>query len=102
MSLNKGTKISRGYATISNDDGVNYRKISQIMSEIGFKMNHSSARNNVLHVMRKFAKAIMKSYKLSYNEKKLDEIIKMPSFQKSISEILQNIEDNATTKEKNK
>ena len=99
MSLNKGAKINRGYATVNTDDGVNYRQISQIMSELGFKMNHSSARNNVLHVMKKFAKAVTREFKMKHDENKIEEIIKNPSFQKSISDILQNIEDHSRNDE---
>ena len=93
MPLNKGSKISRGYATI-DDDGVNYRYISKIMTELGYKMNHSSARNHVLHIMKKFARNIMQQMNIRHDEKKINEIIKRPEFQRSIAEILQNIEDN--------
>ncbi|NDD31357.1 MAG: hypothetical protein EB084_24160, partial [Proteobacteria bacterium] len=54
MALKKGTKIERGYATVDSD-GVNYREISEVMTEMGWPMNHSSARNYVLRAMRKFA-----------------------------------------------
>ena len=54
--MKKGKKFDDGYATV--EDGVNYRDIAETMSEIGFKMNHSSARNHVIRVMKKFADAV--------------------------------------------
>ena len=49
-------RSGKGHATVTEDDGVNYREIAEIMTEMGFKMQHSSAHNYVLRVMRKFAK----------------------------------------------
>ena len=57
MALKKGTTVDRGYATVATDEGVNYREIADTMTELGFPMNHSSARNYVLRVMRKFVDA---------------------------------------------
>jgi hypothetical protein len=80
------------YATVTNDDGVNYREIADMMTEIGFKMNHSSARNYLLRVMRKFADAIIDSWGLDVPEHNLEKIVKSQKFQQAISEILQGIE----------
>lgn len=80
------------YATVSFDDGVNYREIADMMTEIGYKMNHSSARNYVLRVMRKFADAFIEDWDLEVSEDKIDKIIKSPQFQKAICNILQELE----------
>ena len=58
MALRRGSKVNRGYATVIESEGVNYREIADTMTELGFTMNHSSARNYVLRVMRKFAAAM--------------------------------------------
>jgi hypothetical protein len=84
--------VKNAYATVSDNEGVNYREIADMMSEIGYKMNHSSARNYVLRVMRKFAEAIVESWGISVTEDKIDTIIKNPQFQQGICDILQSID----------
>jgi len=80
------------YATVAVDEGVNYREIADMMSEIGFKMNHSSARNYVLRVMKKFADAIVDSWDLEVPDHKIEKIVKSPKFQQAICDILQTLE----------
>ena len=85
-------KISTSYATVSHDEGVNYREIADTMTSIGFKMNHSSARNYVLRVMHKFAAAIIDEWDLDIPEESLKKIVKTPQFQQAICDILQSLE----------
>jgi hypothetical protein len=92
MALKKGNKIDRGYATVSEDDGVNYRDIAETMTELGFQMNHSSARNYVLRVMKKFVKELDNKWNLRLSDDKMEEITKSPQFQQGIAEILHSIE----------
>ena len=92
MALHKGTHVERGYATVAEDEGVNYREIADTLSELGFIMNHSSARNYVLRVMRKFAMAFVREWNVKIDDQKLDEITKNPSFQHGVSDLLQIIE----------
>jgi transposase-like protein len=87
----KNDKVSV-YATVAVDSGVNYREIADMMTEIGFKMNHSSARNYVLRVMRKFADAITESWDVEVSNQKMEKIVKSPQFQEAICSILQNLE----------
>jgi hypothetical protein len=92
MALKKGTIVDRGYATVADDEGVNYREIADTMSEIGFQMNHSSARNYVLRVMRKFVDAYAKQYDIQLSTARLDEIAKSPNFQQGIADLLHSVE----------
>ena len=92
MALKKGTKVDRGYATVAIDEGVNYRDIAETMTNMGFPMNHSSARNYVLRVMRKFAKAHLDARGIEASEERVDIIAKSPMFQYVISEQLYLIE----------
>ena len=91
--MNKRKKSSV-YATVSADEGVNYREIADMMTEIGFKMNHSSARNHVLRVMRKFAEAITDGWNIDVPDDKMEDIIKSSQFQKAIGALLQRAEFN--------
>lgn len=84
-------KKSSVYATVICEEGVNYREIADMMTEIGYKMNHSSARNYILRVMRKFAEEIIDSWDLEVSDQEIDNIVKSPGFQAAISDVLQNI-----------
>lgn len=88
--MKKGKRFDDGYATV--DDGVNYRDIADTMTEIGYRMNHSSARNYVLRVMKKFAEAVVKHHGISVTDEKLDAIARSPMFQSGIAELLQDVE----------
>jgi len=88
----KNSSKKPSYATVVENDGINYRDIADTMSSIGFKMNHSSARNYVLRVMRKFAVPILKEWDVNVSEQRLDQIIRSPQFQQGICEILQTID----------
>lgn len=91
MALRRGSKIDRGYATITEDDGVNYREISEVMTEMGWEMNHSSARNYVLRAMKKFAEAYEEHAGVE-SPGGPAELAKSPEFQSFMSEILQRLE----------
>jgi len=92
MTLKKGSKFEKGYATVIDDDGINYREIADIMSEIGFVMNHSSARNYVLRVMSKFVEAFDKEWDLDLPSEKIQAVASSPQFQNVISDLLHNLE----------
>ena len=88
----KKRKKEHSYATVSYDEGVNYREIANMMSEIGFEMNHSSARNYILRIMRKFAHAITDAWDIDLTDQELEKIIKTAKFQQAICDILQSLE----------
>jgi ketopantoate reductase len=92
MALKKGTVVDRGYVTVATDEGVNYREIADTMSELGFPMYHSSARNYVLRVMRKFVAEFAGEYDIALSESKIDEIAKSPNFQHCVADLLHTVE----------
>lgn len=93
MALKRGTRVNRGYATLVENDGVNYREIADTMTDIGFSMNHSSARNYVLRVMRKLVKAISTELAdIDLPEARINEVAKSPAFQRGIADVLLSIE----------
>jgi len=83
--------VNRGYATLHKDDGVNYREIAATMTELGFPMNHSSARNHLVRVMIKFLDAIVEEYEMTIDIDP-NEIVKSPQFQQGMREILSALE----------
>lgn len=82
----------RRYASVVNDEGVNYRDIADVMSELGFCMNHSSARNHVLRIMRKFVHALAENSGTKLDETAIDVVAKSAEFQQNVSDILHEIE----------
>jgi hypothetical protein len=93
--IKKGTKFNKGYATVIEDSGVNYREIADIMTELGFVMNHSSARNYVLRVMHKFAEAFDDEWKLDMSNDDVRSIATSPQFQSAIADILHSLDSSA-------
>lgn len=88
MALKKGSTVDRGYATVATDEGINYREIADTMTELGFPMNHSSVRNYVLRVMRKFVQEFADEYDIDLNETRINEIAKSPGFQHGVADLL--------------
>jgi len=93
MSMPKGFKVERGYATVGSDTGgLGYREIAEKMSEEGFKMNHSTARNVFISAMRKIAEEMVTLYDCNPNQEKIDEISIDPRFQLGVSEAIRDLE----------
>ena len=89
--MNKKKNGTKGYATVLEDEGVNYREIADIMSEIGFVMNHSSARNYVLRVMTKFVEAFDEEWELDLSDEKIRYVAASAQFQNVIADMLHNL-----------
>ncbi len=89
--MKKGSKFDGGYATI-DENGVNYRDIAETMTHLGYKMNHSSARNYVLRVMRKFVDAIAEKHGVALTSDDANKISKSPLFQSGIYDLLQDLD----------
>lgn len=89
MSMPKGKRVAVGYATVVEEDGANYRTISEYMTKRGEQMNHASARNYVLRIMKKFALALAEARGEVLTEEKLAETARDPRFQSAISELIQ-------------
>lgn len=79
------------YATISDDDGIDYRRISKEMTSRGWKMNHSSARNYILRIMQKFAVEYAVCANKKLKKEDAYEIAKDPLFQSIVSDMIQKI-----------
>ena len=94
MSMPKGFRSNHGYATVSSiEGGSGYREIAEHMTDKGFKMNHSTARNIFLSAMSKFAENACELYSISPTKENLKRISADPRFQSGILEILNDIAD---------
>jgi uncharacterized membrane protein YqgA involved in biofilm formation len=75
--------------TLSTDDeGLDYRSISNIMTLNGKRMNHSLIRTSVIKIMEKFAISLMINNGLTGDP---NELATNPKFQKLIATILHDI-----------
>lgn len=81
----------RDYSPPIDEDCFDYRTIALKMTEAGFKMNHSSVRNYVIRVMKKFLVAYNKHHSIHLNEESLNEIANSSSFHHAMSDVVQAI-----------
>jgi hypothetical protein len=88
MTMPKGFKSPNGYATISELGGKSYQQIADSMSEMGFKMNHSTARNICVESLKKIARSILDINNMTVTDKELKRIAKDPGFQSGICDII--------------
>jgi hypothetical protein len=85
------TKNERGHASVFDDDGADYRFISKMMSDAGWKMNHTSARNYILKIMSKFAEAYSAKVGKKLTPAQLSWVSRDPNFQSVVSELIQTL-----------
>lgn len=84
MPMPKGYKSKFGYASVTTGGGKTYREISDIMTESGDKINHSTARNIFLGAMTKIAKKMTQDY----DGVDSAEIAEDPRFQEAVQELM--------------
>ena len=89
MSMPKGFKSDRGYATVTSiDQGLGYREIAEKMTEEGFKMNHSTARNIFLSAMDKLARELCNLYSIEPTQQNIKKVSSDPRFQDGICDLI--------------
>lgn len=89
MSRPKGHKSDHGYSVFADfDGGLGYKEIAEKMSDNGYKMNLSTARNVLVSAMDKIAINICKTYDVSVTAKDLKRISSDPRFQSGIHDLL--------------
>ncbi len=91
MTMPKGFKSDNGYATTSELGGKSYQEIANAMTDQGFKMNHSTARNVCVNGLVKIAKQVTVQQGLQLSEKDIIKIAKDPRFQSGISDIIRDL-----------
>ena len=92
----KGFKSKAGYGSAKLFEGKTYHQISNELQEHGYKINHSSCRNDFIKSLMKIAQEIGDLYGLDHDEKVLKRIAIDPSFQESVKDFME------TMNEKNK
>ena len=88
----KGFKVENGYATNAELGGKSYQQIANSMTDKGFKMNHSTARNIHVNGLVKIAKSVTDLHGLQLSEQDIIKIAKDPRFQIGICDIIKDID----------
>jgi len=93
MSMPKGFKSRKGYATVSQiEGGMDYRAIAEKMTCDGDKMNHATARNVFLRAMTKLARPLHELYRMNTDAASIVRTTKDPEFQSGILDIIEEIQ----------
>jgi len=89
MAKPKGHKSKHGYSVFTEfDGGLGYKDIADKMTEGGYKMNLSTARNTLVAALDKVAEGVCKAYGVSANGEDLKRIASDPRFQSGIYDML--------------
>lgn len=78
--------MNNKYITIT--EGEDYRTIASKMTNMGFKMNHATARNILLSGMRKFVKGISTELGHSLDDEQAEMLIMRQDIHEVIGDIL--------------
>ncbi len=87
MSMPKGFKSENGYSTVVKDGGLSYKDIAEEMTNRGFKMKHSAARNILLEAMKKLAVGVCELYDMDNAD--IEKVAADPRFQSCVAEYLE-------------
>ncbi len=74
------------YITIKN--GIDFRKIAKIMSKNNYKMNHATARNQLISAMNNLLEKTAEHMGLKINREKLADLIKDQNVHDSLTDVL--------------
>lgn len=77
---------SKKYITIKN--GIDFRRIAKIMSKHDFKMNHATARNQLISAMNSLLEKTAENIGVKINKEKLQDLIKEQIVHDSLSDVL--------------
>ena len=84
----KGFKSENGYATTTELGGKSYQQIADIMTDRGYKMNHSTARNLCVNGLKKIVQEVIKQQGVTLNDADIKRVAKDPRFQSGLCDIL--------------
>ena len=91
MTMPKGFKSDKGYVTTAELGGKSYQEIANTMSDRGFKMNHSTARNLCVNGLKKIVERVATQQGLTLSDKQIKKIAKDPDFQSGLCDIIKEL-----------
>lgn len=80
--------MSKKHANVAGF-GLEYRAIAEIMTDNGFAMKHSSVRNYVLKIMKKFVVEYSKNIGVTLTDRQIVDAAESPLFQSGIADIIE-------------
>lgn len=79
-------KEKKKYITL--DSGVDFRGIARIMSNNNFKMNHATARNQVIQAMNNLLMNVGKKLGVELTPERLEDLLKKQDIHDSLVDVL--------------
>lgn len=73
---------------ITLNEGIDYRKIAEIMSRQGFKMNHATARNQLMLAMENLLTSVGREFNVKLGKKQVSELLKNQDVHNALADIL--------------
>ncbi len=81
-------KDSRNAKYIVIDHGVDFRTISKVMTGLGYKMNHATARNKSTMAIQKLLTSILEEVQGTSDTANIETLMKDKNVHNTLSEIL--------------
>lgn len=82
---------SQKYVTL--EEGMDYRTISNLMTEAGWKMNHATVRDIFMSAMSKIVKDVIVRLDIQLSEDELYDVLKSNSMHRALQDILEELYD---------
>ena len=78
--------MKKEYITL--DDGIDFRKIAAIMTKSGYKMNHATARNQLMSALQKLLTNIVKQTEVKPDREKIEEMMNSQEIHNALADVL--------------
>lgn len=83
-----GKRFEKGYVTLSDRPSMQFRRIAEIMTARGDRMNHATARGIMLRGMEKIAAALLENITGSAEPEAVKGLVSTEAFQSYIGDVL--------------
>ena len=83
---NKKQKTNKKYITVI--DGVDFRRIANMMTEAGMPMNHATARNQLMSAMENLFSQVGNQMGIKLDKKRISDIIHSQDVHNALSDVL--------------
>ncbi len=87
MPMPKGKKVGK-YVTLSDRPSMQFRRIAQVMTKRGDKMNHATARGALIKGMEKIAAVVLTDVKGYVDPVDVNRMVRSEFFQSYVGEVL--------------
>jgi hypothetical protein len=81
--------MKKEYITL--DEGIDFRKIAAIMTKAGYKMNHATARNQLMSALQKLLTNIVKQTEVKPDREKIEEMMNSQEIHNALADVLHRV-----------